>query len=359
MALPIHSNLHEVKILPPVAPPPPPAPPLELFPFAPSYKLHFNELIAHLPRRLKEFAKEQIRLWEENLQVTFYPQERTARTKELLGKLVFVADRSLDDLVEPITTAKITAAFDKESGLLFSKMLEVDALCDSDPFHSFDELYPIQLAQVLGCALITSQGILNVGVIEELRILDGNRIFKRLLDLLSPDFQEDFHRIQAPFKQDSNAATLIRAQLQLEPITTVTDIHAKQVALGALLAETSAHWTKELIHSRLDEYQSLLQFGHLVDLGPFPLFIEDASLDQEVTISPQGRIGGMPYHTITSLGNAMRMVDAVFVLENPQWILSSAKELIKARVQEENQNLAFYGFANHRHRLVEALHYYL
>lgn len=295
---------------------------------------HFEALAAHLPASAKSFANSLIEQWKA---APYSSPEDTQNIRSTLAKLVFLAEHNPDLL----SSAEIDLHFLDLKRELFGevrlRLIELDGFT----LHSFAEIYQTQIAQMLSCVLLTSNGLLNLGLIDS--ISDADWLNKLDLNKLDSSLQPLLDQIKVP--QNPATMQMIRNQLQLPQETPVTALHAKQVVLSAFLIGSSD----------LKTYITAL-FAYNPDQLP-----EDELLDHWITISPDGKINGVGYAATPEFAHPLRQMgipeeDSDTRQKPGRWIIDMTPRAWIAQFTDDPEILAkgFAAFSIHRHFLVEA-----
>lgn len=199
-----------------------------------------------------------------------------------VGALVYVAEKQPDSLSMLLTqhspSDALHAAMKKEFHTSFEtlKARANAAIENGDLFLSH------AIPEEIGNALITSGGQLNLGIIPSLKttflpgpISNWEQRTRDLLDQMNPSWQPVIDSIVKPLDPASPSNTLIQIEQRVFPGATITDIHAKKTALGALLSppiacrvhcDTTAWQAKKHLEHPLEalkNFQAILQFGYL------------------------------------------------------------------------------------------------
>lgn len=253
------------------------------------------------------------------------------QTQEEIGKTLLLSLKNPQWLIETLQSAipasVLSASIDQQFTQViktFISRLQNFYRCQQlmgiqDPELSYSMRLPAELAPLL----LTEIGYLNLGVLplmKEVLFPQGKELLEfqthilRLLNQINPKWQPTLDAIQKP-TEPSAAADAIRADLGLSRTTALTDLHAKQCALGALFTQhrqgpvgnsfSLAYAVR--IHDNfpqtaLSHYGQLLQTGSLqrqVQGQPARFFfkatIADQDLDRPIVINKEGKVGGENY----------------------------------------------------------------
>lgn len=248
---------------------------------------------------------------------------------QLIGKIVFVIEREK-------MTGKIGAGIDPSSHTLegslkfigenvLSELTElqkclftVNASAKQFLLPQPDHFLRVEKFKILANCLLTSQGQLNLGIIEAIQEARLEKVGEKfsenehkiihILNLLDSSCQEALDTIEIPNAEASNAQAMVRADLGLFPQETLTTKRDCQVvALAALLhhyAKVPDHqfmiaWErrKEIIA----DFKALIQEGCLSckingkrQSFFFETDIPNAALDRLITLLPNGQLKGCP-----------------------------------------------------------------
>lgn len=278
----------------------------------------------------------------------------------ILGKVLFLLDKTPQGLFQSIRTGNpqqslrwIDCTFEDimqkhYAGILevFSKHQKTNLQATEIAIHT---LIPLEISKLLW----TSKGILNIWLADSVKHFfltkkPGLKNYEINLGLnlkalkSNSELQKKLNGIKKPNSSYGLAHRLICITLGLPPSTELTDLHAKQVALGALLSHLrqeaegecfALFLAIELLVSQqekcVDDFSMLLQLSKLTrhvenqleDL-PFLLKVEDFSLDLPFEVNQKGQllmgknVGGYVWESpgIQAVCHIMRIDDEVQTL---------------------------------------------
>lgn len=227
----------------------------------------------------------------------------------LIGKMIFLTNQDFFTLYEAIepdnisnTLLKINQLFTKEVQLICNRLKEhycthKKTLLQS-PEAALNTRIPIEIAQ----ALITKNGKINIGIISLLRniFISTNHLpinheinLSYTLQCLqtSPNLCNALEKIHAPRQSSMPANHIIRCTLGLAPNVAITDIHARQVALAALLSHlrqgrtTSCFASSHAIHMLSGHLEKCLQdFSQLLSESKLTRIVNNTSIDFPIIV---------------------------------------------------------------------------
>ena len=260
--------------------------------------------------------------------INFFNNNSVEATNVFLGKLLFLADRSLDHTLQLINNNQIEASM-ALINVSFSEKIETITfqLADYEKQHRKCNLqdstraFATRLSIELGRILITEKGNLNTGILSVLNkkfLTESNMeiaygkhiayVLKQLED--SPKLRELINSIQKPSSIHTPSNHLIRIILGLPDNAQVTDMDTKIVALAALFSHLrqgqvgscfATNAAIQMLTSHIDkcltDFSELLQKSCLTRIinkrpmeFPFLMRMSDESLDKKIKINIEGKV---------------------------------------------------------------------
>lgn len=254
-----------------------------------------------------------------------------ARDHFYLGALILLADRNLNDAAQLIDSNDLQKSFQNIEKSLDTAMNQIKTDLNDyqlrqkqagiqDPDLALSINKPETIAQTL----ITSVGTFNCGLIDYVIknfVQDASRppypYEKDIATVLTqfaatPSLKTALTSIVKPESETSSANDIIRVTLDLHPDEKVTDVHAKQTALAALLSHLrqgpvgscfATYLGIELLQQRIDkclqDFAEILRWGKAtrhVDGAArnffYRLTIADDAINAPFYINREGKIKG-------------------------------------------------------------------
>jgi hypothetical protein len=212
-------------------------------------------------------------------------------------------------------------------------------------------------AQTIAKILLTSKGILNLGMISTIK--DAFTTTKspygyeigmdRVLSSMTAAWQPVLDTIVKPIAGNQASVDVIRSDLGLSQHTAISDNHAKWAALKAILSPVNqgavgdcfaVAWTikkhNEYMLQSLQDYAELLQYGYLTrtvngkpDQFFFKTSLADTDLTKTVIIGSQGEWGntGLKFSDVPSIAAACSMMG----IDDPRGVHKAVVRLLFKR----------------------------
>ena len=179
--------------------------------------------------------------------------------------------------------------------------------------------FSMRLSREISIGLLTEGGKLNIGVIpyikaalfpEGKKLRSYETIICRVLGQIDSSWQPLLDGVVKPNPEASASESLIRADLNLNSHVPLTDLHAKQAVLAALLSHHSQgpmgdcfsvslgmKLQDEFLKNALRQYGELIQYGSIGKLinGKSERFffkntISEGNLQKSITVDPTGKL---------------------------------------------------------------------
>lgn len=309
------------------------------------------------------------------------------QTRTELARLVFLAERAEPLAIEEIQKnhPNLKALVQKELGRIKENLETLEKKHHESAIPTDIALIiSHQIPQELANCLLTSNGQLNFGLVSDLQeaFLPKNPLewlqnLSRTLDQMDASWQEIINTIQLPKDPCCVSNDLIRAELQLPLSMPLTDLHAKQVALSAVLCQLNQGPVGDCFavaweirkHNvfplrALKDYAQLLRegfllrpVGHEEESFFYVPTLADEALTQEISLDPQAKFWQWP--TIIAACRHMGIDDPE---QEAQAILrllhakTTPEKIIQAYAEVRGKDAARgnYGFSAINHRLLRA-----
>lgn len=248
--------------------------------------------------------------------------------KELIAQIVYLAEKDLSSTCTLLefneiekTTKAIQNAFNKELQKITQQLKDLQIQHEKVPLQKASRAVAVKKTVLLARLLITSSGVLNLGLIDSIiihffptatdRADHEKETVQTLIDIKhSMTLQEQLNGVTKPINPDCIANDIIRITLKLPLNVTPTNQHAQIVALASLLSDirqeeaggcfTANHCLLSLFALRnkiLNDFKHLLAQGHLTrkKQGENTIFapildLNDHALQEHFHITREGQI---------------------------------------------------------------------
>lgn len=248
------------------------------------------------------------------------PQERALQKRDIIWKLrahvgraVFAEGQFFNEMSAVLKGVNPIKGIEEEFHRAISHLNHLLASFHSlqkrsnleDPFPSVC----LRTSREIALALLTPQGQLNLGIIPDLKAalfppghkyLDYELKVSRVLDHMDVSWQPLIDSVIKPNQEAERSIQAIRADLNLPLSVAITDLHAKQAALAALLSCHPRAFTRDgsqFLKDILAQYKELIQYGSIGRWvnGNFDRFfflnkIGNDKLQQLISVDREGKL---------------------------------------------------------------------
>ncbi len=269
------------------------------------------------------------------------------KTRELIGKVVFAADRDLAGLtagidIDDLTTSNECARRIAQDQLhkVLLELVDKNKAANGYSLQDADMVFYTEEPKEIAGLLLTSQGQLNLGMIGAIKdeffpatttLLEYQQGIVFVLDRMDTSWQKLVDAVVTPASPQTASNATIRADRGMLPGEEITKLHCQQEVFGALLSQLcqgpvgdcfAVAWAikkhDEFLTDMVADGIALVRDGYLtrmVDGKPDQFFykntIADEAMRSQITLNPDGTVsefGTQPFWTCPNLIAACRQM---------------------------------------------------